>query len=297
MTQLSYIKAFIEIVERGSIHAAACALHQTDAAISKKLMKLEKILNIKLLERGPSNQRLTELGKHYYKACKEALEKINAAESFIKNIHSTPEGELTVLISKYLFSEVIAPRLENFIQRYPLLHLKFNTAERTVNFENDNVDILFAIAMPPPNKENLVRRKWMNSTRSVICATPHYLKKYGIPHKPKDLLQHRYLCHRNQYPKNVITFDEGFELYLQPFLEFDETDAIVTAAKLHLGFIAVREFKVIPELRSGELIEILPQYNQEKVMRYSYYRQESYPNPKIQAFLDFFHSGEITLKN
>ena len=86
----------------------------------------------------------------------------------------------------------------------------------------------------------------------------------------------------------MITFDEGIELSLHPFLEFDETDAIVIAAKKHLGFIAVREFKVIQDLQSGELIEILPQYNQDKVMRYSYYRQDTYPNPKIQAFLDYF---------
>lgn len=288
MAKLSYIKAFIEIVERGSIHAAAALLHQTDAAISKKLMKLEKMLNVKLLERGPSNQRLTEVGAHYYEVCKAALLKMSEAESFIKNSQSTPEGELTVLASKYLFAEIIAPKLELFMQRYPGLSLKFNTAERTVNFEHDHVDILFAIAMPPPNKEKLIRRKWPHSTRSVVCATSDYLKKYGVPSKPKDLLQHRYLSHCNQYPKNIITFDNGFELQLQPFLEFDETDAIVTAAKQHLGFIAVREFKVIQELRSGEFVELLPRYNQDKVMRYSYYRQETYPNPKIQAFLDFF---------
>lgn len=289
MAQLAYIKAFIEIIERGSIHAAALTLQQTDAAISKKLTKLEKILNTKLLERGSGKQRLTEMGMHYYQACKEGIEKISAAEAFIKQTNSIPEGELTVLVSKYLFAEVIAPKLNEFMQLYPALRLKFNTAERTVNFEKDNVDILFAIAMPPPNKENLIRKKWKYSTRSVLCATHHYLKRFGTPTKPKDLLAHRYLCHKNQYPKNVVTIDKGLELLLNPFLEFDETDAIVTAAKQHLGFIAVREFKVINELESGELIEILPSYNQEKVMRYTYYRQQLFPNPKIRAFLDYFN--------
>lgn len=288
MAQLACIKAFIEIVERGSIHAAALSLCQTDAAISKKLTKLEKNLNIKLLERGPGNQRLTDMGAHYYHACKAALEKINAAECLIRQTHTLPEGELTVLVSKYLFAEIVAPKLSGFMNRYPAIRLKFNTAERTVNFEKDNVDILFAIAMPPPNKENLIQRKWKDSTRSVVCATQPYLEKHGTPNKPRDLVAHRYLCHRNQYPKNVITFDGCSELSLHPFLEFDETDAILAAAKCHLGFIAVREFKVARELQSGEFIEILPQHNQDKVMRYSYYRQETYPNPKIQAFLDYF---------
>lgn len=288
MAQLACIKAFIEIVEKGSIHAAALSLCQTDAAISKKLTKLEKNLNIRLLERGPGNQRLTDMGAHYYHACKSALEKINAAESLIKQTQTLPEGELTVLVSKYLFAEIIAPKLSDFMTRYPAIQLKFNTAERTVNFEKDNVDILFAIAMPPPNKENLVRRKWKDSTRSVVCATSQYLEKYGTPNKPRDLVTHRYLCHRNQYPKNIITFDSGLELSLHPFLEFDETDAILAAAKCHLGFIAVREFKVARELQSGELIEILSQYNQDKVIRYIYYRQDTYLNPKIQVFLDYF---------
>jgi DNA-binding transcriptional LysR family regulator len=287
MTQLACIKAFIDIIERGSIHAAALQLCQTDAAISKKLTKLEKSLNVKLLERGPGNQRLTEMGAHYYHACKAALEKINAAESLIKQAISAPEGEITILVSKYLFAEVIAPKLSEFMTRYPALRLKFNTAERTVNFEKDNVDILFAIAMPPPNKENLIRKKWKHSTRSVVCASPQYLEQHGIPSKTKDLHAHQYLCHRNQFPKNIITFDDGLELSLQP-LEFDETDAILIAAKHHLGFIAVREFKILAELQAGVLIEVLPQHNQDRVMRYSYYRQEAYPNPKIQAFLDYF---------
>lgn len=194
------------------------------------------------------------------------------------------EGLLKIL----LFEKIIAPKLQDFTQHYPALRLTFNTAERTANFEKDEVDILFAIAMPPPNKENLVRKKMGFFTRSVVCATPQYLEKAGIPKKPKDLLAHKYLCHNGQYPKNVITFDEGVELSLQPFLQFDETDAIIIAAKQHLGFIAVREFKISQALQSGELVEILPQYNQAKVMRYSYYRQQTYPNPKIRAFLDYF---------
>lgn len=288
MAHFACMKAFIEIVERGSIHSAAQALCQTDAAISKKLTKLEKDLNVKLLERGPGKQRLTDMGAHYYHVCKEATDKINTAESFIKQSQSEPEGELTVLVSRYLFPDIIAPKLNEFMMKYPGIRLKFNTAERTVNFEKDNVDILFAIAMPPPNKENLVHKKWKHPTRNVICSTKEYLKKRGTPQKPKDLLTHHYLCHSNQYPKNMITFDKGYELLLHPYLEFDETDAILIAAKQHLGFIAVREFKVRQELESGELIEILPQYNQEKVMRYTYYRQQEFPDPKIRVFIEFF---------
>lgn len=289
MDQLACIKAFIEIVEKGSIHAAAQKLCQTDAAVSKKLTKLESALNIKLLERGSGNQALTEMGRRYYESCKEAIDKLNVAESIIKQSHRAPQGELTVLVSRYLFQELIVPKLQDFMKHYPLIRLKFNTAERTVNFENDKVDILFAIAMPPPNAENLVRKKMkFGFTRNVICATPTYLKKHGVPKKPKDLLKHRYLCHRHQYPANIITFDDGLELMLQPFLQFDETDAILIAAKQDLGFIAVREFKVIRDLQSGALVEILSQHNQAQVVRYSYYRQQTYPDRKIQAFLDYF---------
>lgn len=289
MDQFACVKAFIEIVECGSIHAAAKKLCQTDAAISKKLSKLEVSLQSQLLERGAGKQFLTEKGQHYYRLSKEAIEKLNYAESFIKTSDINPEGELTVLVSRYLFPELIAPKLQDFMRQYSALRLKFNTAERTVNFEKDKVDILFAIAMPPPNPENLIRRKAGGRfTRNVVCASPVYLEQYGFPGKPHDLLKHKYLCHSAQYPLEVISFDDGEELLIRPFLQFDETDTLIMAAKADLGFIAVKEFKITKELQSGELVEILPRYNQSKIFRYSYYRKEAYPCPKISAFLDFF---------
>lgn len=290
MDQLACMKAFIEIVERGSLHAAAVQLCQTDAAISKKLTKLEKSLHSQLLERAPGKQMLTEVGQHYYYLSKEALEKIYLADSFARQTQAQPKGELTILLSRYLFPDLIAPKLKAFMQRYPDLHLRFNTAERTFNFEKEQVDILFAIAMPPPNSQNLVRRKMhAYSTRNVICATPAYLAMHGEPKKPKDLLTHRYLCHVGQYPFQIIYFDKDQELIVAPFLKFDETQTIIAAAKQHLGFIAVREFKVSAELNSGEFVEVLAPYNQSQVTRYSYYRKQAYPDPKINAFLNYFN--------
>ncbi len=51
---------------------------------------------------------------------------------------------------------------------------------------------------------DLVRRR-VASTRYVLCASPNYLKKYGIPKRPSDLKQHKYITHSVRKPDNVLT--------------------------------------------------------------------------------------------
>ena len=289
MDKLSCIKAFINIAEQGSVQAAAKKLCLTNAAVSKQLSKLEHLLNTRLVNRGNKLQVLTDTGASYYKTTKHLLESLEQAEQVINVSNSCPKGKLTILMSRYLFPEFIAPKLDEFTRLYPDLHLRFNTAERTYNFVDEDVDILFAIAMPPPNIDQLMKIKMdYGYTRNVVCATPQYLSKNGIPKKPKDLLRYRYLCHVGQYPLNTIYFDDNQEIVVNPFLNFDETDAIIAACKEHLGYIAVREFKITNELKSGELIEVLKSYNKDKVVRYTYFKKSKRLDPKIRAFLDFF---------
>ena len=288
MDQLACINAFISIVEEGSLHAAAVKLHQTDAAISKKLSKLEASLDVLLLERGRGKFKLTDIGQQYYNVCKEALEKISDAKQLIQQVTVIPKGELKVGCVKHNASRYILPKLKDFLKEYPEIQLSLNVSERVPDFAAGEADIFFGLASPiPDQEENLIRKK-IGVTRDIFCATPAYIKEMGQPQKPKDLTKLSYICHTARKPMDILSFDNGVELDIKPYLKFDDHDMIVNAALQSLGYIHAKEYMVEDQLQSGKLVELLPNYKKTQLPIYVYYRYQTYPDPKVRAFLEWF---------
>jgi DNA-binding transcriptional LysR family regulator len=286
--QLACINAFICIVEQGSLHAAANKLHQTDAAISKKLSKLEVSLNVRLLDRGHGRLRLTDIGQQYYSLCKEAAEKIILAKQFIQQVTVVPKGELKVSCVRYNYCRYIMPKLKTFLKKYPEIQLTVNVSERIPDFSQREADVLFGIAMPIPGQEENLVRKQIGLTRDIVCATTTYLKKIDHLKKPKDLVNLRYICHTARKPINLLSFDNGCDIEVQPFLKFDDHEIVVNAALQDLGYIYVKEYMIEEYLKTRQLIEILPKYSKIQLPIYVYYRDQTYPDPKIRAFIDYF---------
>lgn len=288
MDKLACIQAFIASVQEGSLHQAAQKLCQTDAAISKKISKLEQSINTRLLDRKRGKLKLTEIGSQYYIYCQEALDKLDAAKEFIATASNTPHGKLRVVTNRHQCEAFLIPKLKGFLERYPAIRLTIHSSETVPDFSTGEIDILFGIAMNIPHEEKLVRKQ-INRTRSIVCATPHYLRDSKInPNTPEDLLKLRYLCHSGQYPLDLISFDNGFNLRLTPFIHFDDAHASLLAALQHLGFISIKEYKAESYLKTGELIEILADYNQTELPIYVYYHQQYHMDPKIRVFLDYF---------
>jgi DNA-binding transcriptional LysR family regulator len=287
MDQFACIKAFIAVVENRSVHMAAQSLHQTDAAISKKLTKLEASLNVILLTRTRGKFQLTDIGAQYYQICKQALSKIDHAEQLIQQVNMAPKGELKVTCNRWHVEHYLMPKLKAFVREYPGIELSVNIAERIPDFSRDDMDILFGVALNMPAPDNLVRRQ-LGSTRAILCASPAYLKKIGMPKKPKDLLKLDYICHHQRLPMDIISLDKGIEIAVKPFLKLDDTCTTLAAVLDDLGFMYTKAYMVEDLLRAGKLIEILPEHNKAVIPIYSYYRYQPYPDAKIRAFMDFF---------
>ncbi len=289
MDQLSCIKAFVTIVNSGSLHKAAEKLDQTDAAISKKLSRLEDDLKLKLLERSRSGIKLTTVGEQYYMACKEALDKVEATQQFACFAAKTPKGELKVSCNRAIYEYAIASNLKSFLIKYPHILLNISLSEKTPNFIENEIDILFGVSTSvlADYPSDLVQKR-VATTKNVLCCTKTYVRKHGVPKKPADLLNLQYLCHRYKQHHPIIAFDNKIELTVEPFLILNDTQALIISALQDLGYIDVKEYAVKHYLKSGELINILPNYQKKEIILYVYYRNQIYLDPKIRAFLDFF---------
>ncbi|HAZ7572965.1 LysR family transcriptional regulator [Legionella sp. PATHC032] len=285
MSKFDQITYFIAVVEEHGFAAAARKFGVSTAAVSRQIARLEAELKAELLVRTTRKLSLTEIGARYYQQCKKALLELNEADIAIANSHNEAVGILNVTSSRYFAMRFILPYLPEFMDLNRKLQIKIELAERFPDLAQESVDVLFGVSMEGPPE--LVRKR-VSTTRYVLCASPDYLAKNGIPKIPSDLAKHRYITHSMRNPDNLITFKGGEQIYVEPVLWLNDSRALCECAILGIGIIKLHEYIVAEALQDGRLIEILPEFRESNLSVYLYYQASRYLQPKIRRFIDFF---------
>ena len=289
MNRLELAETLIAIADNGAIHKAATKLHQTNAAISKKLSKLEAHLGVQLITRDRKGLSLTEAGQRYYHEAKNAIKTFQDAELAVVETKEKPRGELKIITGQYFAKTFILPKIADFKKLYPDLKLLFDIAEVQPDFNAKKMDILFGSSMM--GDEHLVR-KMISSTQYVLCASPEYLKHHGIPHAACALLKHDYITHSGRKRPDLILCDKDQEIIVPPKYCFNNSWLTVEAALQHLGFIWTHCYMVSHHLKDKKLVSFLEKQTQNSFPIYAYYEYQRYRDPKIKVFMDFFTEVE-----
>lgn len=286
MSKFDQITTFIDVVEEKGFAAAARKKTISVAAISKQIMLLERSLGIQLLSRSTRHVALTEIGQEYYQQCKKTLRELQSAEEAIASSKREATGTLRIMANRYFVMTHILPTLKKFMVLNPGVRIHFELAEKVPNFEKDNIDILFGVSIEGANE--LVRRR-VATTRYVLCASPTYLKKYGTPKTPQDLLNHHYIAHGSRKPDNVILMQHK-EVLVNPVLWLNDSYALRECALQHMGLVNLHDYIVADALSEKKLVEVLAKYQEPQKNIYLYYQQKRYLQPKIRRFIDFYVS-------
>lgn len=285
MSKLDQISAFIQVVELHSFAAAAKKLKVSTAAISRKISLLETDLGVQLLTRSTRHLALTEMGMLYYQECKTLLHSLQETENRMAGAKEEASGVLHIMANRYFALEFIIPRLAQFLALHPKLRVHLNLAERFPDLMQENIDILFGVSIE--GTPTLVRKK-IAETEYLLCASPAYLKQYGTPEKPHDLHQHHYIAHSERKPYDVIHFKNEKELYIEPYLLLNDSLAMLDCAMKGMGIVRLHSYLVESQLRSKQLVTVLPNYHFEKSKIFLYYQQSRHLLPKIRKFIDFY---------
>jgi len=286
MRTLKRIDTFVKVVNYGSFSKVARELNISVVAVSKQISSLEADLKVQLLKRNTRSLALTEVGQVYYDKCKKILHELEETRVLINNFHSEPAGTLCILCGRFFYERFILPNLGKFNERYPKIILNIETKEGITHFERDDVDIL--IGTLKTEMSTLVRRKLFTS-RYILCVSPKYLQKFSEPAVPNDLKGHLYITHSMRSSYDLLTFNNGEQIFLKPTLHLDDAHLMLETALQGLGIISLHSYIVDQSLKEGKLKEILPAYsNNIKKPIYLYYQKNSsYIEPKIRAFVDF----------
>lgn len=288
MDRLAAMNMFVRVVETGSFSAVAKELGSTQPTVSKNIAELESWLGAKLLNRSTRSLRLTETGADYYERCVAILQDVEDAEQNVGELQTQPRGLVRVSAAVAFGSLHIVPRLAGFYEQYPDIRIDISLNDRVVDLVEDGIDVAFR--MGTLRDSNLIARKLCSSPMLTV-GTPLYFKSNGMPQHPRELKTHNYIIYTalgNQDETRFVEDDKPLHVKVSGGLQTNNSEVVRSALLNGLGVSRVPRWLVGDKLASGELIEVLEDFQAGPTSVHVVYSPGRHLPSKIRCFIDYY---------
>ena len=287
MDRFQEMRVFAAVVEAGSFVGASDAIAMSKPAVSRYVRDLEARLGVRLLQRTTRKLSLTDEGSAFYARSKDVLADVEEAEAEITSRRGEASGLLKVNVPVSFGILHLAPLWAEFMARHPKVTLEITLSDRLADLVEEGFDVAVRIARLP--NSSLISRK-IAATRMVVCASPTYLEKHGTPDLPADLADHAVLAYSlfssgDQWefegPRGKVT------VKVTPCMHSNSGDTCRAAALRHQGIILQPSFLVGDDLKSGALVQLLPDYLSIALGVYAVYPTRKHLPPKVRLLIDY----------
>ena len=255
--------AFIAVVERGSFTGAGEALQRDASVVSRRVTALEQRLGVRLLQRTTRQVHVTEAGTTLYQRLRAAAAAMQEAERAASAAGAAAHGLLRLSLPGTFGRLWIAPLLPQFLAAHPGVRIEASYTDRNVDIVGEGYDAAIRIGELPDS--SLIARR-LAPHRRLLCAAPRYLRMHGIPAQPEDLARHACLGFSRIASHPEWRLNRGGEIRgvrIAGPLVADDNHSLLIAARAGLGIMLSADWLTVPELRSGELVPVLPQWSGE----------------------------------
>ncbi|GIZ13685.1 LysR family transcriptional regulator [Pseudomonas sp. NCCP-436] len=286
MDRLTAAQVFLEVLERGSQTAAAEALGMSRAMVSRYLAALEEWAGVRLLHRSTRRLSLTVAGEQMLPQCREMVALAERMQAVGQAADSTPRGTLRVTCSQSFAQAWLVHALQAFTGRYPQVRVDLLVGSEAVNLVEARIDL--ALRITNQLDANLIARR-LGVCRSVVCASPEYLQRYGTPVHPQDLVRHNCLAYA-YFGRSQWEFEcdgEQHVVAVSGSLAANESMVLLEATLAGGGISLQPLFSVESLLRAGRLVQLLPEYQPVELDIHALYGSRRQMLPAMRALLDF----------
>lgn len=287
MDRLDAMAIFVAVAGEGSLSAAARKLNVPLATVSRKLSDLETYLRTRLLIRSTRQLTLTVAGRDYLAACRQILEQVDEAERTASGAYADAKGELIVAAPLVFGRLHVVPVAAAFLEQYPDVDVRLLLGDRNVNLLEEHVDVALRIGVLPDS--SLVARQ-LGTIRRVVCASPSYLGRFGVPTSPADLGSHDCVTFEQLMAPTTWVFGEAQAAHRIPVrsrMTVTTADAAIAAALAGIGLTRVLSYQVADALRDGSLVRVLEAHEPEPVPVNLVHSGQGRLPMKSRAFIDF----------
>lgn len=289
MKEISEMELFVKVVEEGSFSSTARYFGVTPSSISKQVSQLETHLCVRLFQRTTRKQKLTEAGEIYYQHAKRIIEDILTAKLAVSQLSNSPSGNLHITAEVDFALAFIEPLLPDFLQLYPDINIRITMSAGLADIFEGGIDL--AIRMGHLEDSSMIARKLMTS-HSVICASPQYLKQFGIPQRPDELAQHNCISFKTQSGEITWNFDDSGDIKCIPIKCRTNVNSLTflrNLAMANTGIVMIPSWMISEQLKLGQLVPILKSFPMlpRSTPIHAVYAHNRHLAPKVRVFVDF----------
>ncbi|GAB5095213.1 LysR substrate-binding domain-containing protein [Caballeronia sp. LP006] len=283
------MRVFTRVVDTNSFTRAAESLGMPRASVSTTVQQLEALIGVQLLARTTRRLNLTVDGAAYYERCAQILADIDELESGFGAGEERLRGRLRVEMPDTVATSIVVPALPEFHARYPQIELSIGIGMRNVDLVGEGVDCSVQLGELPDS--GLIARR-LGVLEQVTCASPAYLEKHGMPASVDSLAQHvavNCVSSKNGRPAD-FDFDvdgEAVTMKMRGFVQVADEHAYLACGIEGLGLIQPLRIAAQPYLRSGQLVEVLPQWKSPPLRVSVAFLKSRQATPRVSVFVDW----------
>ncbi|WP_299626962.1 LysR family transcriptional regulator [Pelagibius sp.] len=288
MDRLTALTVFRTAVGLGSFAAAARHLGLSPAAVSKNIGELEAHLAVRLLNRTTRRMSLTEAGSLYYERVEQILDDLAEADGALGPLQQRPAGLLRVSAPMTVTLLCLSEAIPKFLERHPDLSLDLRMDDRRVDIVEQGFDLAIR-GSDNLEDSSLIARRLMTLSH-VVCGSPDYFERRGVPQRPDDLQQHDCVQFTLSGHAREWSFRKAGRSVRVPVRgRYKVTSSLAVRDALRAGFglslipwIYVRE-----DIEEGRLLSVLDDWSAVETTLYAVYPSRRHVGAKLRAFLDF----------
>ena len=286
MDTLKAMQVFVAVVDAGSQTAAANTLGLSRPVVSRFIAELESWTGARLLHRTTRKLSVTPAGLETLQRCRAVLALTTDMQSAVAVPETTPQGLLRITVSTSFGQMQFAEAVAEFVKRYPAVSIDLVLLDRAVNLVEERIDL--AVRISHELDPNLIARR-LTVCRSMVCASPDYLRAHPPIRRMEDLGLHNCLTH-SYYGKtlwNYVLDGQPSSVAVGGNLSANESTSLLQAAVAGVGVVLLPTFMAAPLVHTGQLVALLPAVQQRELGIYAVYTSRKNMSAALRAMLDF----------
>ena len=285
MDKLQALEVFVAVAEAESFAGGARAVGLSAPSATRGINALEDRLGARLFSRTTRVVRLTDEGRAYLEEVRAILADLKAADDALSGAVENPKGLLRITTPVEFGRLHVTPIVAEYLERFPDVDASVLMLDRVVNLVDEGLDV--GVRIGPLTTAGLTAIR-VGRIRRVVCGSPDYFAKNGLPQTPADLADHRLIGAASVTSASEWRFGKQQEhvIRVKPRLTVSSIAAAVEIARQGWGLVSVLSYQIGPELRVGSLQTVLEEYEPDHMpIHLVHYSGRRVP-AKVRGFLD-----------
>ncbi len=277
------------MVESGQFSAAAERLGLGKSVISRRVSELEEYLGALLIQRTTRRLSLTDAGRTFYPRAIQLLEDLADAEQSVSSAQHALSGRIRLAAPLSFGLMHLAPALNSFMSRHPgvILDMDFNDSQ--VDLIQEGVDLALRIGQL---EDSTMVALPLAPIRTILCASPGYLARYGTPETPQALTGHQCLCYSNlPEPQKWHFVDRkgvAHTVRVENRMLANNGQIILEAAASGHGICLSPTFIAYRTILEGRLVPVLADYELPTATAYAIYPNRRFIPQRVRVLAEYF---------